>query len=163
MSNKTVQIKNRWTGAVIREAPATIGGRAALRGAALSGAVLRDADLRDADLRDTCLDPVLPRLARAFVRVCAANRRGGRIVYRTAWSQHVGATEYSPGRTYIAPNLSFSVETECHPGIYAGSLDWMHKNYRNVPLVRCYVRDGDWTITAKGCIRCARLRVLGAA
>ena len=28
------------------------------------------------------------------------------------------------------------------------------------PLVVCYVRDGDWVISAKGAIRCKKLRVL---
>lgn len=81
-------------------------------------------------------------------------------MYRTPRSQHVGSTEYIPGHTYTAPVLSWDVATECHPGIYAASLAWMRKNYEARDLVRCYVRDGDWTITAKGAIRCSRIRVL---
>jgi uncharacterized protein YjbI with pentapeptide repeats len=64
-----VTIRNRWTGAVIREVPATLRGAALrdadlsdadlrgadLRGAVLSGAALRDADLSDAALRDADL------------------------------------------------------------------------------------------------------------
>jgi hypothetical protein len=52
---RTVQILNRWTGAVIREAPADARGGADLRGAVLSRADLSDADLSGADLRDADL------------------------------------------------------------------------------------------------------------
>ena len=140
-----------------------------LCGANLCHANLRDANLRDAnlcgaDLRGTVLDSAHINHQRAFVKACpVVNRHGGRIVYRTAKSQHVGSTEYLPGHTFVAPWLSFSAETECHPGIYAASLDWMRDNYPNMPLVRCYVRDGEWTISAKGAIRCKKLRVLSAA
>ena len=85
---------------------------------------------------------------------------GGRIVYRTTKSKYIGDTEYKPGHTYIAPILSFSAETPCHPGIYAGTLGQIKKQYpHEQQYVRCYVRDGDWVICEKG-IRCARLRVL---
>ena len=121
---------------------------------------LSDADLSDADLSKTCLSTNLGKLARKFAKECPATTTGGRIVYRTEESQHAGSTRYEIGKTYIAPALSWSVETECHPGIYAASLRWMKENYPYVDLVRCYVRDGDWTITAKGAIRCSRIRVL---
>lgn len=126
----------------------------------LDGANLSRANLSLADLECTCLDPDLHALARQFARECPPLRTGGRIVYRYAKSLHVGSTAYVPGHTYVAPLLSHSVETECHPGIYAGSLRWMQE-YTRKRMVRCYVRDGDWVITAKGCIRCKRLRVLG--
>jgi uncharacterized protein YjbI with pentapeptide repeats len=136
-----------------------------LSGADLSGANLRDADLSGANLSDanlsgTCLNPALHNMQRAFINTCRATKHGGRIVYRTEYSQHIGSQHYEPGHTYIAPVLSFSAETECHPGIYAASLNWMRMKYGESKLVRCYVRDGDWTITAKGAIRCERLRVL---
>ena len=131
-----------------------------LSGANLSGAYLRGADLSDADLSGTCLDPELQKLQRQFCKACPPNRHGGRIIYRTAKSQHVGDTVYQPGRTYVAPILSFDSATACHPGIYAGSLKWMRQNYPDEPLIRCYTRDGDWVIAAKGAIRCQRLRVL---
>jgi len=131
-----------------------------LSGADLSGADLSGADLSEANLANTCLDPQLTHHARAFARKCPAQHTGGRIVYRTERSKYVGNTRYHPGKTYIALNLSWSVETACHPGLYAGSLEYIRREYPNVQLVRCYVRDGDWTITAKGAIRCARLRVL---
>ena len=131
-----------------------------LSDADLSGANLSDADLSRADLSRTCLSTNFGKLARKFAKECPATTTGGRIVYRTEKSQHVGSTRYEIGKTYIAPALSWSVETECHPGIYAASLRWMKENYPYVDLVRCYVRDGDWTITAKGAIRCSRIRVL---
>ena len=118
------------------------------------------ADLSGAKLSGTCLDPTLVTLQRKFCRECPPTKHGGRVVYRTARSQHVSDTQYIHGHTYVAPNLSFSCETACHPGIHAGSLEWMRDNYPDTPLVRCYVRDGDWVITAKGTIRCKRIRVL---
>ena len=125
----------------------------------LSGADLRWANLSGANLNNTHLDPNLQKLQRAFVRVCPPTKHGGRIVYRTEQSQHIGNQIYEPG-TYIAPILSADITTACHPGIYAASLEWCQNKYPNTPLVRCYVRDGDWFITAKGAIRCKRLRVL---
>ena len=136
-----------------------------LRGANLSGAYLRGANLSRANLggaylSGTCLDPRLLQLQRQFCRECPPLATGGRIVYRTATSRHIGDMSYEPGRTYTAPVLSFDAATACHPGIYAGSLRWMRENYPGIPLVRCYVRDGDWVISAKGAIRCKKLRVL---
>lgn len=126
-----------------------------------NGAYGTRANLADADLAGTCLSTNLYGLQRMFCKQCPTiGKHGGKIVYRTAESQHVGSTQYVPGNTYVAPYLSFSSETECHPGIYAGSLEWMLENYSDKPLVKCYVRDGDWVISAKGAIRCKRLRVL---
>jgi hypothetical protein len=131
-----------------------------LSGANLSGADLSGADLRWANLSRTCLDDNLRKLQRIFAKQCPPLKNGGRIVYRTINSQHIGDARYLPGRTYVAPVLSADVSTACHPGIYAASLEWMGKNYPNKKLVRCYVRDGDWFMSAKGAIRCKRLRVL---
>jgi len=131
-----------------------------LGGAYLSGANLSDANLSGANLDDTCLNPELIKLHRAFCRECPPLATGGRIVFRTAKSQHIGSTEYVPGHTYTAPVLSFDCATDCHPGIYAATLSWMKENYPDTPLVVCYVRDGEWVITGKGAIRCKKLRVL---
>ena len=146
------------------------GERADLRGADLSGANLSwanlswanlsGANLSGANLSGTCLSPELHQLHRQFCRECPPLLTGGRIVYRTATSQHVGSTKYKPGHTYTAPLLSFDCVTDCHPGIYAASLRWMQENCPDTPLVVCYVRDGDWIISAKGAIRCKKLRVL---
>ena len=137
-----------------------------LRGADLRGADLREADLREADLTranltNTVLDPELTRLSRAFALTAErAGRHGGRIVYRTVQSIHVGDTQYAPGHTYVAPILSWSHETDCHPGIYAmATADDVVLATRITNIVRCYVRDGEYVVFAKG-IRCARLRVL---
>ena len=130
-----------------------------LAGANLADAHLARADLTGANLTYTCLDPRIHAWQREFVRACPPLRTGGRIVYRTERSQHCGGTVYIPGHTYTAPWLSFSAETACHPGIYAGSLEQIRTQYPETRLVRCYVRDGDWTICEKG-VRCARLRVL---
>lgn len=140
--------------------------RVDLSGANLSGAdlnrtILIGTNLCGANLHSTCLDPQLLKSQRQIAKACSVRGHSGLLVYRTASSQFVGSTEYVPGHTYRAPILSFSAETECHPGIYAGTLETMRDMYADTPLVRCYVRAGDWVITAKkGCIRCAAIRVL---
>ena len=129
----------------------------------LSGANLSGADLSEANLSGTQLDSALIEKQRAFCKSAKPNKHGGRIVYRTATSNHIGSTEYAVGLTYIAPNLSFASETECHPGIYVfASLDEAREKYPEEKFVRCYVRDGEWVITAKGnaIARCKRIRVL---
>ena len=131
-----------------------------LSGANLSGANLSWANLSRADLSGTCIDPELVNLHRKFCLDCPPLATGGRIVFRTANSQHVGNTTYYPGNTYTAPVLSFDCATDCHPGIYAASLEWMRENFPDEPLVVCYVRDGEWVISGKGAIRCKKLRVL---
>lgn len=136
------------------------GERANLSGAYLSGANLSGADLTRANLSDTCLDPEMLSIQRKFCRECPPLATRGRVVFRTAKSQHVGSTEYEPGHTYTAPILSFDCAAHCHPGIYAASLEWMQENYPGEKLVVCYVRDGDWIISGKGAIRCKKLRVL---
>jgi len=145
---------------------ANLGG-ANLYGANLSSANLRcadlsSADLSSADLRGTCLNPRTAAHARSVVKLLSARRPSGLIVYRTMTGQHCGNTEYLPGRTYVAPWLSWSTETDCHPGIYAGSLDEIRRQYPSAEIVRCYVRHGDWVpVQGKDCIRCKRIRVLG--
>ena len=139
-----------------------------LRGADLRGADLawadlrradlRGADLRGADLRATCLDPAQTARSRAFAR---ASRQRGIVVYRTAQSLHIGDTQYEPGRTYVAGALSWDTTSDCHPGIYAGTLAAIRDYAPGARLVRCYVRAGEYVVTGKGLIRCARLRVLG--
>jgi hypothetical protein len=109
------------------------------------------------------LSPALHDYARQFAQTCKpVGRHGGRIVYRTATSQHVNAgAVYEVGKTYKANALSWDASTACHPGIYAYStLAELRDEFPGKPAVRCYVRDGDYTITAKNAIRCARIRVL---
>jgi hypothetical protein len=126
----------------------------------LNGADLSYTNLRGANLSATCISPNIVRLQRKFSRQCPPVTTGGRVVFRTIRSKDISSTEYIPGHTYTAPHLSFDYATACHPGIYAASLEWMQANCPNEPLVKCYVRDGDWVITAKGAIRCKKLRVL---
>ena len=146
-------------------AKADLGG-ADFTNANLAGAMFRNARLGGAifdgaNLSHTCMSEEIHERHRKFCKECPPNRYGGRIVYRTVSSMHIGRNRYDPGRTYVAPNLSFDVATECNPGIYAASLRWMKFNYHTrYRLAKCYVRDGDWIITAKGAIRCKRLRVL---
>jgi uncharacterized protein YjbI with pentapeptide repeats len=136
--------------------------RANLSRANLSRADLNRADLSDTKLRGTCIDPKTASHARAVVKALSARRPSGLIVYRTMESQSCGNTTYTPGKTYVAPVLSWSTETGCHPGIYAGSLDEILRQYPGKKIVRCYVRNGDWVpVPGKNCIRCKRIRVLG--
>ena len=143
-----------------------------LRNADLSRADLRDTDLSRADLsradlsgtdlsdtylRGTPLDPQMHTLQRALAR---DQHLRGVVLYRTATSQHISNTQYVPGHTYIAPHLSFSAESACHPGIYLGTLPWMRSHYPQTPLVRVYCRAGDYVICSKGCFRAKRIRVL---
>ena len=121
---------------------------------------LYKADLREANLSNTYLDPHLTELQRTFCRACPADADGYRIVYRTSTSLDVKGTIYIPGHTYEAPVFSADIMSECHPGIYAGSLAWMRAKYPTRSLVKCRVQDGDWFITAKGAIRTCRLEVL---
>jgi uncharacterized protein YjbI with pentapeptide repeats len=113
------------------------------------------------DLFHTCLDPRLLANQKDIVRQCRVKDHSGLIVYRTKTSQHQGNTVYLPGHTYRAPVLSFSAETPCHPGIYAGTLSAVRERFDGEGLVKCYVRNGDWVVTFKhGMIRCSAIRVL---
>ena len=133
-----------------------------LSGADLSDANLRRADLSGANLSGTSLSFDLHAYARQFAQTCKpVGRHGGRIVYRTATSAHAGNTQYIAGKTFVAPVLSWDAATACHPGIYAfGALAELRAEFPSAQYVRCYVRDGDYTITAKMAIRCKRIRVL---
>lgn len=139
-----------------------------LRGANLSGASLgrsnlANADLTGADLTGTALSPLLHELQREFVKLCpVVNRHGGRLLWRTYTSPHMGTGKLYHRGTYVAPWFSMDADTNCHPGIYASPLEWMTTMYNgSTRIVLVYVRDGDWVITHKA-IRCKRLRVIGA-
>ncbi len=109
--------------------------------------------------------------SRRFARACPpVNRHGGRVVYRTRVSTIMRGdrmTTYDPGRTYTTDLFDSDPNNECSFGIYAATLDWLKREalvrgYGDDAntVVAAYVRDGDWTITAKGAIRCRRLRIL---
>ena len=116
-----------------------------LSGAILRGADLTDADLRDAYLRGTCLSPDarMPRWTRDEA-ISAGLEIGivdGRVVvwgYRTAVSRFAGSTKYTPGRWYDANALSVDTSTDCHPGVYLASREWLRAEYPGADLVRCY-------------------------
>jgi len=137
--------------------------RTQLQGAQLSGTTLWQTNFSGAVLSGTSIGPEYRAALKRFLKECPiAGRRGGRIVYRTEFSQHSPEPHhYLPGRTYTAPVFSSDTSSRCHPGIYAGSLSWMRRLYPGLPIVKCYVRAGDWVLDpAKGAVRCARLRVL---
>ena len=134
-----------------------------LREANLRWADLSGADLREANLSRTCLDPRILAWQRAFVAACPVDADGYRTVYRTARSLNVANTVYEPGQTYEAPWLSFSAETSCHPGIYAGTMKQIEAEIEGMTdppqIIKGRVHDGDWVICEKG-VRCARIEVL---
>jgi uncharacterized protein YjbI with pentapeptide repeats len=138
--------------------------RADLSGADLRGAYLRGADLSGANLYYTCLDPAIQEYTHAFIKACPPiQHEDGYFyheVYRTKRSQYISNTIYEAGNTYTAPYLSYSAETACHPGIYAGSFKWIRKEYNRSDLVKCRVKLGNWTICSKGCIRCSEIEVV---
>jgi hypothetical protein len=55
--------------------------------------------------------------------------------------------------------FSVDVNTDCHPGIYLATKDWLAENYPNQPLVRCRCRKTD-VLKAGDKFRCKRLEVL---
>ena len=55
--------------------------------------------------------------------------------WRTVKSQHCGTTEYLPGQHYIAPYFSVDTNTDCHPGLYVASKEWLATNYPGDPIV----------------------------
>jgi hypothetical protein len=125
---------------------------------------LSGANLSSANLSITCLDPNIVHKWRKFYKLNPPQKTGGHIVYRTCQSQHIGNTIYEPGRTYIAPALSWDTTTDCHPGIYAfATVEELLKEYPDeIQFLVGYIRRGEFTITLKGncIIRCARYRAL---
>ena len=116
-----------------------------LWGADLSWANLRladlnNADLRNADLTGTCLDPTaeIPPISDDDITSAGLEIVGDRVYgWRTRDSQHVGSTTYEPGKCYTAQYFSIA-DTECHPGIYLASAEWLNKCYQGRVIVRCY-------------------------
>jgi len=121
----------------------------------LSGANLSRSDLSGANLSATILDSHITSRNRQHAK---QHNQRGIIAYRTKTSQYVGNTTYELGHTYTAPVMSWCPNTECHPGLYAGTLEQICDSY-NGPLVKVYVRAGEYIVVDKG-IRCARFRVL---
>ena len=117
--------------------------RADLSWADLSGSFLRwanlsGADLSKANLSKTCLDPenLIPEIEDSSI-ISAGLEIDGEYVYgyRTKESQHVAGTTYEVG-VYTAPWFSTDT-TECHPGIYLASREWLGRNYIGKKIVRC--------------------------
>jgi hypothetical protein len=115
-----------------------------LRGANLNGANLRGAKLTGANLTNTCLDPEapIPELTDKEILDAGLEIRGDLVYgWRTRVSQHVGSTEYEVGKEYQAPWFSVCQKTECHPGLYLASREWLWDNYGFTHNeVHCYCR-----------------------
>jgi hypothetical protein len=114
--------------------------KADLSGATLRGADLTGASLTGADLPDTVLDH-FGYVSDYHDEIFTDNGleiRGAYIYgWRTAESQFVGNTTYTPGEVYTAPFFSICQETDCHPGLYFAGQAWLEKNYSGKPIVRC--------------------------
>ena len=141
--------------------------RANLNGADLTEARLTKTDLTGANLTNTCLDPNAPVPGLSDEEILRAGLRiEGDLVYgwRTKISIHCGRTQYEPGKCYEAPWFSVCQETECHPGIYLASEEWLNCWYPlkwGLKRVRCYCRR-DELIHAKDKWRCKRLWVVAS-
>jgi len=109
-----------------------------LEGANLGGASLGYVNLRGANLAGTVLSGPIPTADLSGFEV----RDGWVYGWRTATSQHVGSTMYIPGHTYTATHLSRDVKTECHPGLYFATREWIEKNYPCTPIVAVRARVG---------------------
>jgi len=72
------------------------------------------------------------------------------VGYRTASSMFVGSTKYEVGQWYEAPYLSWCPLTDCHPGIYLHTLEWVQREYPGEPIVRAKAPAGEYCICGKG-------------
>ena len=155
-----IEIRNRYSGVVIKTVDA-----ADLRGANLRGANLTDADLTVAHLRGanlagatltgTCLDSDSTPNADVF-----GFGRCGRFVaaYRTRKAGHID--RYRDGRTYTADWFS-TADTECHPGLYIWPTLEMARQWSGGELIRVYALPEDVHRAGKKW-RCRMFRVIGA-
>jgi hypothetical protein len=137
-------------------------GGAHLSGADLSGASLRRANLSGADLRLTCLDSAnipAPSENQEILYAGLEVSSDGFVVtgYRTITSVHVSDTRYEPSPDpYCAHVFSTDPSTDCHPGIYLASRDWIMRAYPNRPIVRCHCLRAE-LVHAHDKWRCKRL------
>jgi uncharacterized protein YjbI with pentapeptide repeats len=127
----------------------------------LSEADLYKADLSEANLSGTCLDPSLELETDPIIHWIESNsiERDGDffIAWRTKKSIHCGDTVYEPGE-YSAPWFSADVSTECHPGLYFSTRDWLENEY-SCELVRVRVNVHDCVVAASK-TRCRKFVVL---
>lgn len=134
--------------------------RARLNGASLDKASLVGASLDKASLDGTCLDPQapIPDATQALVAAGLAPDADGYVfAWRTRTSRCCGTTTYLPGE-YVAPVFSVS-PTDCHPGLYFASREWLDRGHRFAPLVQVRVHVSD--IHAAGAkFRCRKFTVL---
>jgi hypothetical protein len=137
--------------------------RADLYGASLRDANLTGAVLEGADLYGTCLDPEapIPPITDEQLLESGLEPRGDRVYgWRTSTSRYVGSTQYvERPDPYVAPYFSVS-PTECHPGIYLASREWLRTNDYGEPLVRCYCLRAELH-RAGDKYRCRRLWIVG--
>jgi hypothetical protein len=153
-----------FTGADLRIANLTGAnlGDADLKRADLRGADLTGANLTGANLSGTCLDheAPIPPIDDDVLLDAGLEIVGDRVYgWRTARSQHVGSTVYSPGSEHVAPWFSVA-ETECHPGIYLAGEVWLDRNAVDLPRVRCWTLRNDLH-RAGDKFRCRKLNVVG--
>jgi hypothetical protein len=113
------------------------------RGAILNHTHLYYTELTGANLTGTCLDPEapVPELTDKEILDAGLEIRGDLVYgWRTKISQHADSTVYGIGREYRAPWFSVCRYTDCHPGLYLASWEWLRKRYTYQPRVRCYCR-----------------------
>lgn len=102
---------------------------------------LISADLIKTNLTGTILDPQMPipPLTDEEILTAGLEIDGEWVLgYRTTRSIFIGRTEYIiRDEPYIAPIFSSCTITDCHPGIYLASWEWLKKDYSYRELVRC--------------------------
>ena len=136
-----------------------------LTGADLTRASLKGANLTGADLTNTCLDPqaVIPtKMQETLRKTFDVDANGYFIAYRTRVSLHITPeTEYEVGKEYIAPVFSVSTETDCHPGRYFATQDWLNTNegYADPEWVTVRVHISD-ALAAWDKFRCRKFTVI---
>jgi uncharacterized protein YjbI with pentapeptide repeats len=118
-----------------------------LSGANLSNTHLNHLSLKNTNLKETVLDPrnKTPQLSDEEILSSGFEIDGDFILgWRTRKSQHMGTTIYTPGMVYTALLFSTCTRTDCHPGIYLASSNWLKDVYgSDISYVRvavCVVR-----------------------
>lgn len=134
-----------------------------LSGADLSRAQLMGTDLSGANLSRTALDTSAPIPdATAALTVAGIAVRGGIVyAYRTARSTHAAEGDYETPGEYVAPWFSVDPLTDCHPGLYLASRDWLEREYPGCPLVGVRARVEDVLATVGGKFRARRFTSMG--
>lgn len=138
----------------------------AMRGNAnLARANLAGANLAGANLANTCLDPNNVIDPEPVIQWCANNNipvdeDGYFVAWRTKKSRYIGSTVYEVGQTYTAPWFSTDANTDCHPGLYFATREYLEKSERGCDTVAVRVNVNDAVIIPSKGGRCRKFTVV---